>query len=134
MSDDAFLIANLKARYCQTADQCASCPELARKIFPHVLADDFQGDFGHATFDGPLAMADFLCTVIAAGSEWMVHMLGSPNIVVDGDSAIGEWTILVWSKKREDGEIMRVIGRYSDAFRRTSEGWRITRIGFKQYQ
>jgi hypothetical protein len=131
---DTQVIANLKARYCKIADDSAQDAEAARAAFPSVFTPDFQGDFGMATFDGPEAMTDFLCTVITAGSEWMVHMLGSPSITVDGDSATGDWTVLVWSKRREGGEPLRVIGRYSDEFRRTPEGWRIARITFRQYQ
>jgi SnoaL-like domain len=124
----------LKARYCRTADDSATDPEAARAAFVPIFTPDYFGDFGMATFDGPQAMIDFLCTVITAGSEWMVHMLGSPEISVNGDSAKGDWTVLVWSKSRENGEVMRVVGRYSDEFRRTAEGWQISRILFRQFE
>jgi SnoaL-like domain len=134
MSDAALAIANIKALYCATADLGAEHPEAARAQFGTIFSDDFFGDFGMATFDRGEAMTDFLCTVINANAEWMVHMLGSPRITINGDTAKGDWTVLVWSKRREGGEPMRVIGRYSDEFRRTADGWKISRIAFRQYQ
>ncbi len=134
MTEDALLIANLKARYCATADLYASDPGAAQHLLPLLFTDDFVGDFGLATFNGGQALADFLRKAIAGGSDWMIHMLGSPNIVVDGDCATGDWTILVWSKKCDDGEVMRVVGRYSDQFRRTAGVWLISGIEFKQFQ
>ena len=134
MSADALAIANLKALYCATADLGASDTDGARAGFANLFTPDFHGDFGMATFEGPQAMADFLCSTISENAEWMVHMLGSPRIEVDGDAATGDWTVLVWSKRRAGGEPMRVIGRYSDRFRRTENGWRISEIRFSQYQ
>ena len=133
MADDIHDIANLKSLYCATSDLGVENPEAGRAQFANLFTPDFFGDFGMMTFDGPQAITDFLTTVVAAGSEWMVHMLGSPRIVVNGDSATGDWTVLVWSKRVEGGEPSRVIGRYSDQFLRTVEGWRISRIEFKSY-
>lgn len=128
----ALAIANLKARYCALADLAASDPPNARAGLAELFTEDFSGDYGVATMDGPQAIQDFLCTVIAASSIWMNHMLSSPQIVVDGNRATGDWSILVWTRRREDGEIMQVIGRYSDEFRLTAAGWRIARVRFQQ--
>ena len=133
MTDDIDAIANLKSLYCATSDLGVEDPEAGRAQFADLFTPDFSGDFGMMTFDSPQAITDFLTTVVAAGSEWMVHMLGSPRIIVDGDSATGDWTVLVWSKRAEGGEPMRVIGRYSDQFQRTAQGWRISQIEFKSY-
>jgi hypothetical protein len=130
LADHALAIANLKARYCRAADTAAGDPAGARALFADIFTDDFLGDYGFEPMYGPQAIVDFLCTAIAGNSEWMIHMLHSPRIEVSGDQAIGDWTILVHSRRRESGEIMVVLGRYSDVFRLTPDGWRIARITF----
>ncbi len=126
-------IANLKARYCAAADLAASDVDAARKAFSGLFTDDFSGDYSTGLLHGPAAISDFLCSAISQGSEWMIHFLTSPNIMVEGDAAAGEWAVLVHSK-RKDGNRMEVVGRYADAFRRTSEGWRISKVVFCQYK
>jgi ketosteroid isomerase-like protein len=131
VSDDALAIANLKARYCAAADGAATDPDGARQAFAALFTDDFVGDYGLGEpMHGPQAITDFLCKAIAGNSAWMIHMLSSPRILMDGDTATGDWTILVHSKRRDSGEMMEVIGRYSDIFRREADGWRIARVGF----
>ena len=130
LADHALAIANLKARYCFAADTAAGDPDSARALFAGIFTDDFVGDYGFESMRGPQAIIDFLCTAIAGNSEWMIHMLHSPRIEVSGDQATGDWTILVHSRRRESGEIMVVLGRYSDVFRLTPDGWRIARITF----
>jgi hypothetical protein len=129
-ADDALAIANLKADYCRAADGAASDPPAARIAFASIFTPDFTGDYGYGPVRGPAAVADFLCDAIAGGSAWMIHMLHSPRITIEGDDATGEWTVMAHSRRRESGEISVVLGRYSDSFRRTPEGWRIARIGF----
>jgi SnoaL-like domain len=132
MSDDTLAITNLKARYCATADSTCHDGEAARARFAPLFTDDFTGDYGMATFASPDELISFLCTSIGDNSEWMIHFLTSPRIVVDGDTATGDWAILVHSKRR-GGERMEVVGRYWDEFRRTPNGWRISKITFRQY-
>ncbi len=127
---DALRIANLKAHYCATADLSASDPATARMQFANIFTEDFIGDYGLDPLIGPLAITDFLCTAIAGNSQWMIHMLSSPRIAVAGDVATGDWTVLVRSRRRETGDMMEVIGRYSDEFRRTADGWRIAKVRF----
>lgn len=130
IADHALAIANLKARYCALADLSASDPAAARTGFADVFTEDSRSDYGMGLMIGPQAITDFVCTAIPGNSEWMNHMLTSPRIVVQGDEATGDWNILVWSKRRENGEITPVIGRYSDKFRLTPDGWRITGVKF----
>ena len=130
VAEHALAIANLKARYCAAADISATDPETARAQFADIFTDDFVGDYGLAPLIGAQAITDFLCTAIAANSKWMIHMLSSPCIAVDGDTATGDWAVLVHSKRCETGAMMEVIGRYSDEFRRTAEGWRIAKVRF----
>ena len=128
--NDALEIANLKAGYCAAADLSASDANRARAQFAEIFTDDFVGDYGMEPMLGAQAITDFLCTAIGGNSEWMIHMLSSPCISVADDTATGDWTVLVHSKRRETGERMEVIGRYSDEFRNTPNGWRIAKVRF----
>lgn len=133
-ADQALAIANLKARYCAAADLPASDPDQARRLLVDIFADDFVGDYGTGPLHGPQAITDFLCTAISANSLWMIHMLHSPRIEIDGDSATGDWTVLGQMKRRATGAIDSVIGRYSDLFRLTPAGWRIERVTFTRVE
>lgn len=73
-----------------------------------------------------------MTTAVAGNSEWMLHMLHTPCIVVDGDRATGDWTVSSQMKRVDGGQIDTVIGRYSDEFRRTKDGWKICKIGFER--
>ena len=128
--DHAQDIANLKARYCAASDLSAENETAARVAFENIFADTFSSDYGMAQFADAQAMVDFMCKAIGGGSDWMIHMLHSPRIVVTGDTATGDWTVLVHSMRSGTGEKMEIIGRYSDEFVLTPDGWRISRINF----
>ncbi|SFO35233.1 nuclear transport factor 2 family protein [Sphingomonas sp. OK281] len=135
MSDiaaQALAIANLKARYCRAADTAAEDIVAARGMLADVFTADFVGDYGYGLLHGPAAITDFLCDAIAGGSVWMIHMLHSPRIEINGDGATGDWIVTAQSKRRETGEISIVLGRYADVFRYGEDGWRIARITFSR--
>ncbi|WP_052129725.1 nuclear transport factor 2 family protein [Sphingomonas sp. 35-24ZXX] len=131
--DDALEIANLKARYCATSDRSSQDPEGAMTELVGYFVPDATADYGFVQFDSPDKLAGFMANAIGGGSEWMIHMLGSPRIEISGDDAAGDWTISVHSRRR-DGETMLVVGRYSDRFRKTPDGWRISHVGFTRYE
>ena len=130
---DALEIANLKARYCAAGDSAPHDPEAAANRLRACFVADATADYGFIQFANPEALIEFMGKAVGGGSEWMIHMLGSPNIEVAGDDATGEWTVAVHSKTRA-GEAMQVVGRYADRFRRTAEGWQISHIKFDRYQ
>lgn len=134
MTADALEIANLKATYCMAADTSAHDKDAALAMFATLFTDDFVGDYGFGTLEGVQAISSFMCEAIGGGSEWMIHMLGSPQIAITGDDARGDWTIQVQSRRREGAGLMTVVGRYSDTFRRTEQGWRIATIKFARYE
>ncbi|MFN4135095.1 MAG: nuclear transport factor 2 family protein [Novosphingobium meiothermophilum] len=130
---DALEIANLKARYCAASDLSSTDPDAAMAMLPGFFVPDATADYGFVQFDSPDKLAAFMVNAIGGGSEWMIHMLGSPRIEISGDEATGDWTIAVHSKRR-DGEKMVVVGRYADRFRRTADGWRISHVGFTRHE
>lgn len=134
MTQDALAIANLKAGYCRAADLSTTDPDGARAAFEDLFTDDFVGDYGFKMLHGRHEITEFMIQAIGGGSEWMIHALGSPSIHVAGDKASGDWTIAVDSRRREGQGLMRVVGRYSDTFRKMPDGWRIATIKFDRYE
>jgi hypothetical protein len=133
-ADPRHAVLNVKARYCAAADLAASDPHAARAEFMRVFAADVIADYGFGQLSGVEATAEFMCSSIPGNSEWMIHMLSTPLVEVTGERATGEWTVLVHAKRRDDGAIDVVRGRYQDAFRRdeTDGQWRIERVQFRQ--
>lgn len=130
---DPFEIANLKSRYCAASDEAPHDLEGSSARLKACFVGDATADYGFAQFDDPDKLIAFMGSAIGGGAEWMIHMLGSPRIEVAGDEATGDWTVAVHSKRR-DGERMLIVGRYSDRFRRTADGWRISHVGFARYE
>lgn len=131
-ADPVHAIQNLKARYCATADRSAHDPDGARRAFHTLFAADVVADYGFGVLAGADAAAEFMCTAVPGNSEWMLHMLHTPLIEVQGDTALGQWTVAVQSKRRDGGTIDEIAGRYADGFRLTAEGWRIAEVRFTQ--
>jgi hypothetical protein len=130
LADDVLAIQHLKARYCATADRAAGDPEGARAAFGAIFLPDVEADYGYEPMRGVDALAEFLCTAIAGNSEWVLHMIHTPLIEIAGEAATGDWTVMAHLKRRESGQVDVVMGRYADEFRRTPEGWRISRVAF----
>ena len=133
LAEDALAIANVKALYCAASDKSPIDAAASLAGFREVFTDDVIGDYGFRVFDGFDELTGFMTTAVAGTSEWMLHMLHTPNIAVDGDRATGDWTVFSQMKRREGGQIDTVIGRYSDEFIRTNDGWKICRVGFVRY-
>lgn len=130
--NDALEIANVKARYCAASDRVPTDAAGALAGFRAVFTDDIVGDYGFRVFEGFDALTGFMTTVVAGSSEWMLHMVHTPLIVVSGDRATGDWTVMSNMKRTGTGQVDTVIGRYSDAFRRTASGWKMCRLRFER--
>lgn len=130
LADHVHAIQNLKARYCATADRAARDPDGAREAFGSIFLPDIVADYGYEPMLGAGALSAFLCTAIAGSSEWVLHTIHSPMIEIAGETATGDWTVIAHLKRREGGQVDVVMGRYSDVFRLTPEGWRIARVTF----
>lgn len=128
--DDALEIANVKARYCAASDKTPVDAAAALDGFRSVFTPDVIGDYGFRVFNGFDELTGFMTTMVAGNSEWMMHMLHTPCIVVDGDRATGDWTVMSQMKRQDGGQVDTVLGRYSDEFIRTADGWKICRVGF----
>lgn len=130
--NDALEIANVKARYCEASDKSPVDPAAALAGFREVFTDDVVGDYGFRVFDGFDDLTGFMTTVVAGSSDWMLHMVHTPRIMIDGDRATGDWTVMSQMKRSDGGQIDTVIGRYADEFRRTGDGWKICGLRFER--
>ena len=131
-ADDVVAIQNAKARYCAAVDGLTDDRMGAAEVFKRIFLPDVTGDYGYEPLLGADALTDFLCNAIAGNSQWRIHMLHSPLITIEGDSANGDWTVMVYLKRPGDGPVDMVLGRYSDDFQRTADGWRISRVRFQR--
>ncbi|MBS3962387.1 MAG: nuclear transport factor 2 family protein [Sandarakinorhabdus sp.] len=132
LAEDLLAIQNVKARYCAAADLAAADPAGARAMFATIFTADFRGDYGVGPLAGPEAIVDFLCAGIASSSEWMLHMIHTPDIRIEGDSAEAIWTVMAVMQRRNGGPRDTVLGRYADTMHRTPDGWRIARLRFSR--
>ena len=119
LADDFVAIQNVKARYCYAVDRLAEDPEAARKVLSDVFLPDAVGHYGVDPLHGADALTDFLCVAIAGNSEC--------------DTANAGWTVMVHLKRR-GGPVDILLGRYTDSFRRTAEGWRIASVRFERQE
>jgi hypothetical protein len=130
--NDALEISNVKARYCAASDLTPVDPAAALSGFRQVFTEDVVGDYGFRVFEGFEELTGFMTTVVAGSSDWMLHMVHTPLIAIDGNHATGDWTVMSQMKRSGSGQIDTVIGRYADEFRRTENGWKICRLRFER--
>ena len=130
LADDVVAIQNVKALYCAAVDRLSDDQTGVEEGFRRIFLPDVTADYGAEPLLGADALADFLGAALVANSEWRIHMLHSPLITVDGDRATGDWTVMVYLKRPGDAPVDMVLGRYSDAFQRTADGWRIAGVRF----
>lgn len=84
-----------------------------------AVIDVFTPDGTYSAFGETYALSDFP-TLVAAAPKGL-FLVGTPAIVVDGDTGSGEQPLCFVDQKTHD---MR-IGWYTDTYRRTEQGWRL---------
>lgn len=129
---DTLEIQNLKAIYCQAADAVTRDPAGSTEILKSLFVPDVRADYGVAICKGRDALIGYLVKMISESNEWLMHGLQTPRIEVDGDTARGEWVIMVQIKQKHLAGKEMLVGRYIDEFVRTPEGWRISAVKFAE--
>ncbi len=129
---DTLTIQKLKAEYITAADALVDPASGAAEKLTRLFMAEAKGDYLNAPLNGRDAIVGFLADAIAANNDWLWHSISSPRIDVRDDTATGDWTIMVKLKATGSSVINTLIGRYSDEFRRTAEGWLISSIRFTQ--
>jgi hypothetical protein len=107
--DDVIEIQQLLARYAlgMTKDDV------------EAVMDVFTADGTYSAFGDKYSLADFPALVAAAPKG--LFMVGPPVLELDADTGTGEQPLCFVEQKTHD---MR-IGYYTDAYRRTPDGWRL---------
>jgi SnoaL-like protein len=129
---DTLEIQNLKATYCQAADAVTRDAAGSTEILRSLFIPEVNADYGVAICEGRDALVGYLVKMIGDMNEWLMHGLQTPRIEVDGDSARGEWVVMVQIKQRQLSGKEMLVGRYIDEFVRTPEGWRISDVKFAE--
>jgi hypothetical protein len=129
---DTLELQKLKAVYCRAADMVVRDPVGARAILEDVFLPDATADYGVVICNGRTELLDYLVAAINGHNEWLQHFITTPLIEVDGDAATGDWALIVQLKQKHMSGKEMLVGRYSDRFRRTAAGWKISAITFAE--
>lgn len=108
-------------RYCRGVDRCDV--ELIRSAF-HPDAHDDHGHFDGRSWE----LAEKLVESKSDGTEFTVHLTGSPYVELTSDSTAVVETYVMATQRANDEERVRLfVGRYLDYFERRESAWRIAR-------
>lgn len=95
-----------------------------------VFTDDTVGVYREAgTYHGREAVSRFIEAALTQCGPTQ-HLIGSIDLAVDGDRATGSCylqAIHLAKKPGYEGRVWTFWGEYLDEFRRTPQGWRISR-------
>jgi SnoaL-like protein len=130
--NDILHLQAMKATYCEIVDACVKDSGTAAARLAELFTEDVQADYGMGLLNGRKAAIDFLIGTIVASNDSLWHAIHTPLIDVSGDTAAGQWTLMVRSKPKSSTTFNTLHGRYLDEFRRTQQGWRISSIRFVQ--
>jgi ketosteroid isomerase-like protein len=129
---DILELQAVKAAYCESADSCVTDAPGASRRFAELFTPDVAADYGFGPLSGCKAVTEFLVNAIAGNNAGLWHALHTPRIEVDGDTAVGRWTVMAKTRPKGAAQFETVFGRYTDEFRRTPQGWRISSVRFIQ--
>jgi hypothetical protein len=124
--NDILQIQALKARYCGAVDRLPDREAEAVATIGTIFAEDVEGGVGNNITHGRDALIAFLVHRVGRTKKWLWHSIHTPLIEVEGDSATARWTAYIYMMDKDSSKVENAIGRYSDIFRRTQDGWRMS--------
>lgn len=129
---DVLQLQAVKALYCETIDSITADAAGAAVRLRQLFVPDAKADYGMgmSVLEGRDAVADFLLKAIGAGNEALWHSIHTPRIEIQGDRAVGRWTVLVRMKAKGATQAAMLFGRYVDEFQRTAAGWKVSFVHF----
>jgi hypothetical protein len=85
------------------------------------------GPFG-GTIAGRAALGAFF-----RNSPWRftAHLYSAPRFTIEGDEAAAVWQLWELGVRDADNGVVLVVGTTDEAYRRTTEGWKISAMRFK---
>lgn len=136
--EDIDALHALKTRYARAADdkytldgQRRAGDALARAA--RAQADCFTADgvWEGGAFGGNLSGRDALYeNFLHAPWRYAMHFYQAPDLRLQDDEAIGSWLLWQIGVRQDDGRTLLLHGRTHEHYRRTSEGWLISRMRF----
>ena len=102
--------------------------------FADTLTEDVVGDYGESLgeehhFTDRATLVEFMRTSMPAGII-TEHKVTHPEIEIDGDEATGIWYLQDKVIAAEFNFMLIGAGFYHDTYRRTADGWRISKTGY----
>ena len=126
--EDVQAISELKAVYCNAADGGWDRPTHDADAVASLFVEDAVWDAGEAgRGDGREGIRALFKSFQRL--PFAFHRVSNPIIKVDGDTATGEWHLLLAISFSEKEEVW-VGGIYNDEFVRTPQGWRFKSLQF----
>lgn len=130
-------VKNLKAEYCYLADGIPSLDvNKPRQIDCDKFADLFADDAVFHTSAGEVVKGKDRIREYGRSFQALplaLHIIATPQIQVDGDTATGRWHGIVPLITAVDKVAALMVVRYEDEFVRTKNGWKIKSIKAEQY-
>lgn len=102
--------------------------------FADTLTEDVVGDYGESLgeehhFTDRASLVEFMRTSMPAGII-TEHKVTHPEIEIDGDEATGIWYLQDKVIAPEFNFMLIGAGFYHDTYRRTPDGWKISKTGY----
>lgn len=97
--------------------------------FEAVFTADGTADYDGMVFDSPGAAGAFMRANLGPRMITL-HQCSHPEIDVDGDEAIGVWSLADKVLMPDHDLVLEGAGFYTDRYRRTPDGWRIAHTGY----
>ena len=102
--------------------------------FADTLTEDVIGDYGESLgeahhFTDRATLVEFMRNAMPAGVI-TEHRVTHPEIDIDGDQATGIWYLQDKVIAAEFNFMLVGAGFYHDTYRRTADGWRISKTGY----
>ncbi len=102
--------------------------------FADTLTEDVVGDYGESLgeehhFTDRATLVEFMRNSMPAGII-TEHRVTHPEIAIDGDEATGIWYLQDKVIAAEFNFMLIGAGFYHDTYRRTADGWKISKTGY----
>ena len=128
-------IRRLKARYCFGCDGIPSSDvNRNRHVDYELVASLFTEDArleGVGRCEGREAIREYYKGIQRL--PLAIHCVATPLIEVNGDTATGKWHGIIPLITAEEKVAAWLVGVYQDDFVRTSQGWKIKKLGFSPH-
>ncbi len=126
---DLEAIRTLKSLYARRADQVFRSPGPASAAaLAEIFTEDGVLDLGpFGRYEGRAALLNAFEHILPQATAWSAHYITSPVIDVDGTSAQGSWSFLIFAQPRisPPPPAAPIYGGYDDRYEKVGGAWKI---------